>query len=186
MQRLLLFVLAALLAAPAVSAAQSSDEELIARATMAAPQRVRGGAGVVRWDDNSNRIVVKESENGLVCWDRSAVPGTAPFAVQCSAEANLPRFEQNRMLSIQAADDADERRALMAASEADGTRVLAAFGSVWYSMNGPDQENANRHTTIAVPNATADSVGLPAERRSDGLWLMQAGTSSAHLMVPGL
>ena len=184
MQRLLLFVLAALLAAPALSLAQSSDEELVARATMAAPQRVRGGAGVVRWDDNNNRIVVKESENGLVCWDRSEVPGTAPFAVQCSAEANLPRFEQNRMFSYQAAD-ADERRALMAASEEDGTRALAAFGSVWYSMNGADQENANRHATIAVPNATADSVGLPVARRSDGLWLMQAGTSSAHLMVPG-
>ena len=185
MKRCLLFVLAALLAAPALAAAQSSDEELIARATMAAPQRVRGGAGVVRWDANNNRIVVKESENGLVCWDRSEVPGTAPFAVQCSAEANLPRFEQNRMFAYQAAD-ADERRALMAASEEDGTRVLAAFGSVWYSMNGPDQENANRHTTIAVPNATAETVGLPDQRRSDGLWLMQAGTSSAHLMVPGL
>jgi hypothetical protein len=185
MKRCLLFVLAALLAAPALAAAQSSDEELIAKATQAAPQRVRGGAGVVRWDANDNRIVVKASENGLVCWDRSDVPGTAPFAVQCSAEGNLPRFEQNREFALQAAD-ADERRALMDAAEADGTRALAVFGSVWYSLNGPDQENANLHTTIAVPNATPDTVGLPAERRSDGLWLMQAGTSSAHLMVPGL
>ena len=185
MKRCLLFVPAALLAAPAVSVAQSSDEELIARATLAAPQRVRAAAGVVRWDANHNRIVVKESENGLVCWDRSDVPGTAPFAMQCSAEANLPRFEQNRKFAFQAAD-ADERRALMAASEEDGTRVLAAFGSVWYSLNGPNQENARSHTTIAVPNATAESVGLPDQRRADGLWLMQAGTSSAHLMVPGL
>ncbi len=185
MKRCLLFVLAALLAAPALAAAQSSDEELIARATMAAPQRVRAAAGVVRWDANDNRIVVKASENGLVCWDRSDVPGTAPFAMQCSAEGNLPRFEQNRKFAFVAAD-ADERRAMMDAAEADGTRVLAKFGSVWYSMNGPDQENANRHTTIAVPNATAETVGLPDQRRSDGLWLMQAGTSSAHLMVPGL
>ncbi len=185
MKRCLLFVPAALLAAPAVSVAQSSDEELIARATLAAPQRVRAAAGVVRWDANHNRIVVKESENGLVCWDRSDVPGTAPFTMQCSAEANLPRFEQNRKFAFQAAD-ADERRALMAAAEEDGTRVLAAFGSVWYSLNGPNQENARSHTTIAVPNATAESVGLPDQRRADGLWLMQAGTSSAHLMVPGL
>ena len=185
MKRCLSLVLAALLAAPALAAAQSSDEDLIAKAILAAPQRVRGGVGVVRWDANNNRIVVKENENGLVCWDRSDVPGTAPFAVQCSAEGNLPRFEQNRKFAYQAAD-ADERRALMAAAEEDGTRVLAAFGSVWYSMNGADQENANRHTTIAVPNATAETVGLPDSRRSDGLWLMEAGTSSAHLMVPGL
>ena len=185
MQRCLLFVLAALLAAPAVSLAQSSDEELIAKASMAAPPRVRGGAGVVRWDDNNNRIVVKESENGLVCWDRSDVPGTPDFAVQCSAEGNLPRFEQNRSIAFAAAD-ADERRAMMSAAEEDGTRVLAQFGSVWYSLSGGDQENANPHMTIAVPNATADTVGLPAERVADSVWLMQAGTSSAHLMVPGL
>lgn len=185
MKRCLLFVLVALLAAPALAAAQPSDEELIEKATMAAPQRVRAAAGVVRWDANDNRIVVKESENGLVCWDRSDVPGTAPFAMQCSAEGNLPRFEQNRKFAFAAAD-ADERRAMMDAAEADGTRVLAKFGTVWYSLNGPDQENARLHTTIAVPNATAETVGLPAERRSDGLWLMQAGTSSAHLMVPGL
>ena len=185
MKRCLLIVLAALLAAPALAAAQSSDEELIAKALLAAPQRVRGGVGVVRWDGNNNRIVVKASENGLVCWDRSDVPGTAPFAVQCSARGNLPRFEQNRVFAFKAAD-ADERRAMMAAAEADGTRVLAKFGSVWYSLNGPDQENARPHTTIAVPNATAETVGLPDSRRSDGLWLMEAGTSSAHLMVPGL
>ena len=185
MNRCLLLVLAALLAAPALATAQSSDEELIAKATLAAPQRVRGGAGVVRWDANNNRIIVKASENGLVCWDRSDVPGTAPFAVQCSAAGNLPRFEQNRMFAFKAAD-ADERRAMMAAAEAEGKRVLAKFGTVWYSLNGPDQENAGLHTTIAVPNATAETVGLPDSRRSDGLWLMEAGTSSAHLMVPGL
>ena len=185
MKRCLLLVVAALLAAPALAAAQPSDEELIAKATMAAPPRVRAGAGVVRWDDNNNRIVVKESENGLVCWDRSDVPGTPPFAVQCSAEGNLPRFEQNRMFAFQAAN-ADERRALAAAAEADGTRALAVFGTVWYSLSGRDQESANPHMTIATPNATAETVGLPASRRSDGLWLMEAGTSSAHLMVPGL
>lgn len=184
MKRCLPFVFAALLAAPALPAAQSSDEDLIARATLAAPPRVRSAAGVVRWDANHNRIVVKESENGLVCWDRSDVPGTPDFAVQCSAEANLPRFEQNRAFAFQAAD-ADERRALMAAAEAGGARVLAEFGTVWYSLSGADRENANPHMTIAVPNATAESVGLPAERRTDKVWLMQAGTSSAHLMVPG-
>ena len=159
MSRCLSLVLAALLAAPALAAAQSSDEELIAKAIQAAPQRVRGGVGVVRWDANNNRIVVKASENGLVCWDRSDVPGTAPFAVQCSAQGNLPRFEQNRKFAFAAAD-ADERRALMAAAEADGTRVLAKFGTVWYSLNGSRRgETPGLHTTIAVPNATAETVG---------------------------
>ena len=184
MTRTLLITLALLLAAPAVSTAQS-DADVIAKATLAAPQRLRDDAGVVRWDANGNRVVVRESGNGLVCWDRSDVPGTADFAVQCSAEANLPRFEQNRHFALEAGDDADARRAMMDEAEANGTRVLAQFGTVWYSVSGGDQASANPHMTIAVPNATADSLDLPAERRSDSVWIMQAGTSSAHLMVPG-
>ena len=184
MRKRMLIVVATILAAPAAGTAQSSDADVIAKATLAAPQRLREEAGVVRWDADSNRVVVRPSANGLVCWDRSDVPGTPDFAVQCSAEGNLPRFEQNRTFAFQAAD-ADERRALMAAAEENGTRVLAEFGSVWYSLSGRDQASANPHLTIAVPNATAESLGLPAERRNDGVWIMQAGSSSAHLMVPG-
>ena len=184
MTRTLLVALALLLAAPAVSTAQS-DADLIAAVTLAAPQRLRDDAGVVRWDGDGNRVVVRESGNGVVCWDRSDVPGTADFAVQCSAEANLPRFEQNRQIALEAGDDADARRAMMAEAEENGTRVLAEFGTVWYSLSGRDQASANPHMTIAVPNATSDSLGLPAERRSDVVWIMEAGTSSAHLMVPG-
>ena len=184
MGRYLLIAIAALLAAPATSYSQS-DADVIAKATVAAPQRLREQAGVVRWDANGNRVVVRESGNGLVCWDRSDVPGTADFAVQCSAEGNLPRFEQNRQFAMEAGDDADARRAMMAEAEANGTRVEAEFGTVWYSVSGRDEASANAHITIAVPNATADSLGLPAERRSDSVWIMEAGTTAAHLMVPG-
>ena len=174
MGRYLLIAVAALLAAPATSTAQS-DADLIAKATVAAPQRLAEQAGVVRWDANGNRVVVRESANGLVCWDRSDVPGTADFAVQCSAEGNLPRFEQTRQFAIEAGDDADARRAMLAEAEANGTRVLAEFGTVWYSVSGRDQASANAHITIAVPNATADSLGLPAERRADMVWMMVPG-----------
>ncbi len=183
MTRGLLIVVAAILTVSAMADAQS-DDEVIARATAAAPARLQEEAGVVRWDANNNRVVVRPSSNGVVCWDRSDVPGTPDFAGQCSAEANLPRFEQNRAFAFQE-PDADARLALMEEAEANGTRGLAQFGSVWYSMSGGDQASARPHMTIAVPNATADSLGLPAERRNDVVWLMQAGTSSAHLMVPG-
>ena len=184
MGRYLLIAIIALLAAPVTSNAQS-DADLIARATLAAPQRLREQAGVVRWDANGNRVVVRESGNGLACWDRSDVPGTPDFAMQCSAEANLPRFEQTRQFALEAGDDADARNASLAEAEENGTRLLAEFGTVWYALSGRDQASANPHMTIAVPNATADSIGLPAERRTDVVWIMQAGTSSAHLMVPG-
>ena len=51
---------------------------------------------------------------------------------------------------------------------------------------GPDQEHARTHTTIAVPGATTQSLGLPRlVTAQGGVWIMNAGTSTAHLMTPG-
>jgi len=52
-------------------------------------------------------------------------------------------------------------------------------------MDGKDKDSANLHVTIAVPGATTASIGLPDNGRQGGAWLMDAGTSAAHLMVPG-
>ena len=39
--------------------------------------------------------------------------------------------------------------------------------------------------TIAVPGATMASMGLPENARGGGTWIMDAGTTTAHLMIPG-
>jgi hypothetical protein len=56
---------------------------------------------------------------------------------------------------------------------------------VWYHLAGPDKERARAHMTIAVPFATTASMGLPENNKMGGVWIMNAGTSTAHLMVPG-
>ena len=56
---------------------------------------------------------------------------------------------------------------------------------VWYHLAGPDKERARPHMTIAVPGATAQSLGLPDKRVQNSIWIMNAGTTTAHLMVPG-
>jgi hypothetical protein len=50
---------------------------------------------------------------------------------------------------------------------------------------GADQASARTHFTIAVPGATSTSLGLPDNGRAGGVWIMNAGTSTAHLMTPG-
>jgi hypothetical protein len=70
-------------------------------------------------------------------------------------------------------------------AEKDGTRVKPEFGSVWYHFMGADQEHARNHMTIAVPGATAQSLGLPDNNKQGGVWIMNAGTTTAHLMTPG-
>jgi protein ImuB len=37
----------------------------------------------------------------------------------------------------------------------------------------------------SVPGAPAQSLGLPDNNKQGGVWIMNAGTSTAHLMIPG-
>ena len=41
------------------------------------------------------------------------------------------------------------------------------------------------HATIAVPGATTESIGLPDNSEAGGAWIMEPGTSAAHIMIPG-
>lgn len=183
MRRIVIAVMAAALLLPASAEAQSA-EETIERALAAAPARARDGATVIRWNADGTYETLKEGTNRLVCYDRSTEARRAPFDVQCTSEGNLPRVAQNRRFRAESADRAEEN-ALIEAAEADGTRILPEYGSVWIAMRGDDLEGARTHTTIAVPGATAESTGLPEDGRAGGAWIMAAGTSGAHIMIPG-
>jgi hypothetical protein len=39
--------------------------------------------------------------------------------------------------------------------------------------------------TVSVPNATPAKLGLPDNSKQGGVWIMDAGTTGAHLMTPG-
>ena len=164
------------------SFAQTS-EATIERALAAAPRQMREGATVIKWKDDLTYETLKKGTNRLVCYDRSGEPGRQPFAVQCTNLTNLDRIAQNR--KFEAITDKAAKQAALDAAEADGTRVKPEFGSVWLSMNGPDQARARIHTTIAVPGATGKSLGLPESPTQGGAWVMNTGTSTAHIMTPG-
>src|SRR3954470_20539012 len=172
-----------LLAVSAGAGAQTPDES-IERALAAAPRQMKEGATVIKFKADGTYDTLKKGTNRLVCYDRSGEPGQQPFSVQCTSIANLDRVAQNR--KFEAIADKTARQAAIDAAEKDGTRAKPEFGSVWLTMNAPDKEHATRvHTTVAVPGATAQSMGLPDNNKQGGVWIMNAGTSTAHLMVPG-
>jgi hypothetical protein len=139
----------------------------------------------VRWNADFTHETLKEGSGPLVCYDRSDEPGRAAFAVQCTSKANLERVAQNRRFQFEADGDREAVGALVAAAEADGSRIAPEYGSLWMSMNGSDQASARTHTTVAVPGATTASIGLPDNPRQGGAWIMDAGKTSAHIMTPG-
>jgi hypothetical protein len=189
MKRVILSVLGALSVASTVHAQATyltlPNDQLIARAVLAAPANARANAAVIKWNADNTYTTIKEGTGTLVCYDHSGGPGERPFAVQCTNPANLPRVQQNYQIEAQAAGDRERLQTLLQAAESNGTRVRPEFGSIFMSLTGNDQAGANHHTTIAVPGATQATLGLPENRNAGGGWIMDAGTSTAHIMIPG-
>ena len=182
-----LLLVSVVLVVVAMPQAQSVADE-IARAVLAAPAAMAEGASVVRFAADGSHTVLRAGSNGLVCYDRSNEPGRS-FAVQCTSEEHMARSAQTHRIRM-AASSANDVQLALAAAEADGTREAPKYGSVWYSLAGQDEASVvphQAHITIAVPFATGEALSLPAEGAytQAGAWVMEAGTSAAHIMVPG-
>ncbi len=152
-------------------------------ALLALPVNLRNEAAVIKWKPDHTYTLLRKGTGHLVCFDRSGFPLQAPFSVLCTSMANLAREMQN--IKAEATGDRKQSEALLAAEEKAGTRMKPEYGSVWYHLMGPDKEHAHEHVTIAVPNATTKTTGLPDNPKQGGVWIMDAGTTGAHIMTPG-
>ena len=153
------------------------------KALVAAPANLKDQATVIKWKPDFTYDTLRKGTNRMVCYDRSGFPLQQAYSIECTSIANLDRASQN--LKFEATGDRAKTQALIDAAEKDGTRVKPEFGSVWYHQMGPDKDRARPHMTIAVPGATTQTLGLPDNGRQGGVWIMNAGTTTAHLMVPG-
>jgi hypothetical protein len=150
---------------------------------LAAPANLREGATVIKWKPDFTYETLKKGTNRLVCYDRSGFPLQQAFSLECTSIANLERAAQN--MKFEATGDKAKTQALLDAAEKDGTRAKPEFGSVWYHLMGPDKDHARTHMTVAVPGATTQTLGLPQDGKQGITWIMNAGTTTAHLMIPG-
>ena len=166
--------------------AQTTDP--IQKALLAAPNAAMArDATVIKWKPDFMYEELKKGTSRMVCYDLTGWPGERPFSVECtSSEANLPRVAQNRKLAGMAGGDQKKTAELVAAAGKDGTRIMSEVGSIWYKFWGNSEATAVKHSFIAMPNHTGKDVGLPEARDANGSWVMFAGTSEAHIMLPGL
>ncbi len=182
MKRILLAIISVLTVSAGAQA--QTPAETIAIAIETSPVRFGGEVTLITWNADYTYETVKEGTNTMVCYDRSDERDRSPFAAQCTSLTNLDRVAQNRRFRVQTTDAASESAMIRAAEQA-GTRVQPEYGSLWLRMDGPDRASALLHATIAVPGATNGSTGLPEDRTLGGVWIMEAGTSAAHIMIPG-
>jgi len=157
-----------------------SVEDKVDQALLAAPESLRDDATVVEYAIAGQRTTLRQGTNSLVCEPDKPEPG---FRVQCYHKSWQP--VRDRMQKW-AADGKTAEESLALFDEALASGELEDFvpGAIQYLLAGPDGESAELRLTIRLPNATAESVGIPTQERTDGPWLMWAGTPRAHIMLP--
>jgi hypothetical protein len=181
MKRIVLTVVVLLVLSAAIIA--QTPDPAIDKALLPAPRQLKEAATVIRWKSDFTYDTLKKGTNRLVCYERPVQPGQPPFSVECTSSANLERVSQS--LKFETIKDPKERQAAFEAAEKAGKWAKPEFGSVFYNLNGPDQAQARMHVTISVPGATSQTLGLPENASQGGAWIMNAGTSAAHVMTPG-
>jgi hypothetical protein len=175
-------VLVNILLLTAIAFAQTATPE-IEKALLPAPAQQRNAATVIKWKADFTYETLRQGTNRLVCYERPIPPGGQPFSVECTSVGNLERVAQS--LKMETIADPAARRAAFEAAEKAGQWTKPEFGSIFYNLTGADQATARSHATIAVPGATKATLGLPETGDQGGGWIMNAGTSAAHIMMPG-
>jgi hypothetical protein len=183
MRQIVLIVVGALGISSSGFAQAPAPADAIERALAPAPRQARDGAMVIKWKSDQTYDTLRPGTNRFVCYEQSGEPSEQPFSVQCTTVGNLERVAQNKKFEMIA--DRTERQAALDKAEKDGTRVKPEYGSPWITMSGADRATARTHTTIAIPGGTTQTTGLPDNNKMGGAWIMNAGTSSAHIMIPG-
>ena len=161
--------------------AQTSPE--IEKALLGAPAQMKAAATVIKWKSDFTYDTLRKGTNRLVCYERPVQPGEQPFSVECTSIANLERVAVS--LKTEASTEQKDRRAAFEALEKAGKWPKPEFGSIFYNFGGASEAQARSHATICVPGATMQTLGMPETGAQGGAWIMNAGSSAAHIMMPG-
>ena len=164
-------------AAPAM-AAEPSDAQRTAEATMPLPIHLRAGAKVMMTNTDGSERVLRQGTNGFECTPDDPAPG---FAVGCFESSVREFFGVAMPLMAKASSPAEGHDLLDKAIE-EGLLTPLVPGMRGYVLSGPDRERAKLTLAIFLPGATVESTGL-STKRSDATWLMCPGTAGAHIMV---
>ena len=159
-----------------------TNEQKIADAVKALPESMRDGASVVEYDADGYRTILREGNNSLVCEPDD--PNVEGFRVGCYHQNRIARLNFERQLSAtgKSAGEIFQARSAMVDT---GLLPLPVAGQMAYFLGGDDESSAIPTRSVRLPYATSESTGLPTERGQDGVWLMQAGTNRAHIMIVG-
>ena len=162
------------------SAPAQSDESLIRETVLPLPESLRAGAEVIQYEEGTRKKVIRKGTNGWIC--AADDPG-GEFMVLCYYRELQHLYQRARELALQG-EGAEERQSILGKEAKSGKLKVPEHG-VAFVVRGLNQEVALPLTVVVLPFATAESTGLPTEIDPHRPWLMNAGTATAHIMLPG-
>ncbi|MHB8837562.1 MAG: hypothetical protein ACYC7F_01265 [Gemmatimonadaceae bacterium] len=183
---LLAFAAAAALAqTPIPPAAQQ-----IAAAVLPLPAEMRDGATVMGYKEPGKLVVLREGKNGMHCLALYVV--RPDFHVACYHKSLEPFMARGRELRSQGVTGAKvdtvrfaEIKSGKLSMPAQGTLYTVTAKKTDYNPATNAVKDAGLLTVLYVPYATPASIGITAQPRESGPWLMFPGTAKAHVMMSG-
>jgi DNA-binding transcriptional MerR regulator len=162
-----------------------SIDDPVAHAVLPLPADLRDGAGVIAYDEQGNRKVLREGTNMMECQVRDENSGfTRCYHKNLGTESDL-----RARLSAEG-KTVEEMSAAINVARGDGTLMEAPFGSLAYRLY-EEEDRLKLLWVMRLPNAMSTDLGMSIASQRDpsldgeGLpWMMREGTPGAHLMIP--
>jgi len=174
-------LLALLVAVIGVANAQEKPvDQQISEALMPLPHHMRAGATVIGYDVTGKEVLLRRGTSNFTCTADSPAKG---FSVRCFP--NIIADYRARVSELIAAGTSEDELRDIVDAEIKSGKLHLPDRAVSYAIRGAGLQNALPLMKIYLPGATAESTGLSTVPNHYRPWLMFAGTSAAHVMIPG-
>jgi hypothetical protein len=169
--------------AMAAASAQSIDEK-IAQAVTPLPDDLKAGATVYDYDDEGNRVVLREGSNHVECKPRDENGFT-----MCWPTSTAARRDYSQKLAAEGLEGEALQAALSKAEEEGKVEPFKAGTMLYRAYDNDDR--IQLLWVVLLPGASAEDLAMSLESQRDpalaGMgrpWMMREGTPGAHLMIP--
>lgn len=161
-----------------------ADDAKIAQAVTPLPEDLKAGATVYDYDEDGNRIILRQGTNHVECKPRDDNGFT-----MCWPVSTAERRDYSERLSAEGLEG-EELQAALRKAEEDGIVKPFKAGTMLYRAYDND-DRIQLLWVVLLPGATAENLAMSLESQRDpalaGMgrpWMMRESTPGAHLMIP--
>jgi len=162
-----------------------SPEIQIEESIRALPDSMRENATVIGYDQEGERVVLKNGTNDMICWADNPGPDSPKGAIYVVCFPKSLESYMNRLRDLKVKGMSNEEAYAKVAVEIKEGSIKMPSVAVRYTLRGHSAEGALPLTVIHIPFCTQESTGFSEKIDNFRPWLMWGGTAHAHIMVPG-